>query len=174
MTKLEGSGRQKWKKAMTKTGGKRLRVRVAWDGIGWQRMNNIFVGELHWVITRSGGNRCWFRMRLGTAGLFADKKRCGLCEEDRCVLCDREEAEDVLHILVLCDEFQWERQKLLKGIGDIEGSDMWLKEFTEEDHVGKMAMLLGRKVVGCAAVKIENVIMAEVLRWWKRSKELIF
>ena len=23
--------------------------------------------------------------------------RCGLCEEDRCVLCDREEVEDVLH-----------------------------------------------------------------------------
>ena len=31
MTKLEGSGRQKWKKAMTKTDGKRLRVRVAWE-----------------------------------------------------------------------------------------------------------------------------------------------
>ena len=38
----------------------------------------------------------------------------------------------------------------------------------------KMAMLLGRRVVECAAVKIENVIMAEVLRWWKRSKVLIF
>ena len=24
---------------------------------------------------------------------------------------------------------------------------MWLEEFTEEDHVGKMAMLLGRRVV---------------------------
>ena len=62
----------------------------------------------------------------------------------------------------------------MKGIGDIEGSDKWLKEFTKEDHVGKMALLLGRRVVGCAAVKIENVIMAEVLRWWKQSKELIF
>ena len=41
--------------------------------------------------------RCWFMMRSGTAGLFADKKRCGLCEEDRCVPCDREEVEDVLH-----------------------------------------------------------------------------
>ena len=51
-------------------------------------------------------SRCWFRMRLGTPGLFADKKRCGLCEEDRCVPCDREEAEEVLHILVLCDEFK--------------------------------------------------------------------
>ena len=44
----------------------------------------------------------------------------------------------------------------------------------EEDHVGKMAMLLGRRVVRCAAVKIENVIVAEVLRWWKQSKEHIF
>ena len=34
-TKLEGSGKQKWKKVMTKTGGKRLRVRVGWDVIGW-------------------------------------------------------------------------------------------------------------------------------------------
>ena len=39
-------------------------------------------------------------------------------------------AEEVLHFLVLCDEFEWERQKLLKRIGDIEGSDMWLEEFT--------------------------------------------
>ena len=81
---------------------------------------------------------------------------------------------------MLCDEFEWERQKLLKRIGDIviEGSDMWLEEFTEEEHVGKMAMLLGRMVVGMdrmAAVKIDNVIMAEVLRWWNQlRKELIF
>ena len=50
-----------------------------------------------------------------SAGLFADKKRCMLCEEDKCVLCDSEEVEDVLHILVLCEEFQWERQELLSG-----------------------------------------------------------
>ena len=83
----------------------------------------------------------------------------------------------MLHFLVPCDEFEWERKKLLKMIGDIEGSDMWLEEFREEDHVGKMAMLLGRRVVGVdrmTAVKIENVIMAEVLRWWKQWKELIF
>ena len=53
---------------------------------------------------------------------------------------------------------------------------MWLEEFTEEDHVGKMAMLLGRRVVGMdrmAAGMIENVIMADVLRWWKQRKELV-
>ena len=78
-------------------------------------------------------------------------------------------------VIKLCDEFEWERQKLLKRIGDNEGSDMLL-EFTEEDHVGKMAMLLGRRVVGMdrmATGMIENVIMAEVLRWWKQRKELI-
>ena len=63
------------------------------------------------------------------------------------------------------------------NVGDIEGSDMWLEEFTEENHVGKMAMLLGRRVVGMdkmAAVKIENVIMAEVLRWWKKGRNSYF
>ena len=116
-------------------------------------------------------------MKSGTAGLFADKKRCGLCGDDRCVMCYREGVENVLHSLVLCEEFEWERQELLRRIGDIEGSDVWLEEFTEKDNVGKMAMLLGRKVVDLdrmAAEKIENVIMAEVLRWWKQSKELIF
>ena len=58
----------------------------------------------------------------------------------------------------------------MRRIGDIEGSHVWLEEFTEEDSVGKLAMLLGRKV----AENIENVIMEEVLRWWKQRKELIF
>ena len=58
-----------------------------------------------------------------------------------------------------------------------EGSQVWLEEFTEEESVGKMAMLLGRKVVDLdrmVAENIENVIMEEVLRWWKQRKELIF
>ena len=80
------------------------------------------------------------------------------------------------HFLVLCKEFEWERQELLRRIGDIEGSHMWLEKFTEEENVGKMAMLLGRKVVGLdrmVAENIENAIMEEVLRWWKQRKELI-
>ena len=92
-------------------------------------------------------------------------------------MCDREEVENVLHFLVLCEEFEWERQELLRRIGDIEGSQVWLEEFTEEESVGKMAMLLGRKVVDLdrmVAENIENVIMEEVLRWWKQRKELIF
>ena len=61
------------------------------SSLGWYRMaKNEF--RLENYIGSSQGQeavRCWFRMRSGTAGLFADKKRCGLCEEDRCVLCDR-------------------------------------------------------------------------------------
>lgn len=42
-----------------------------------------------------------------------------------------------------------------------------VKPLITEDHVGKMVMLLGRRVAGMdrmAAVNIENVIMVEVLR----------
>ena len=62
------------------------------------------------------------------------------------MLCDRDEVEDVLKFVVFCEEFEWEEQELLRRIGDIEGSDICLEEFTEEDHVGKM--LLGRRFVG--------------------------
>ena len=67
-----------------------------------------------------------------------------------------------MHFLVLCNKFEWEREKLLRRRGDIEGLDMWLEEYMEEDSAGKMALLLGRRVVGLdrmAAEKIEDVIM---------------
>ena len=64
--------------------------------------------------------------------------------------------------LVLCNKFVWERQKLWKTIGDIEGSDMWLEEFMEKRKIIGSVVGMDRM----AAVKIENVIMAEVLRWW--------
>ena len=72
------------------------------------------------------------------------------------------EVVDVLQFLILCEEFEWKRHELLRRIGDNEGLDILLEEFTEEDHVRKMAMLLGRRVVGLdrmAAEKIEDVIM---------------
>ena len=40
-------------------------------------------------------------------------------------------------LIVLCEEFAWERQELWGRRGDIEGSDVWLEEFTEEDNLGK-------------------------------------
>ena len=65
----------------------------------------------------------------------------------------------------------------MRRIGDLEGSHIWLEEFAEEDHVGKIALLLGRRFVGLdriAAERIEDVIMVEVLRWWEQQKELVF
>ena len=50
-----------------------MRVRVAWDGIGWQRREfrlEIYIG----LSQGQEAIRCWLRMRSGTAGLFADKK----------------------------------------------------------------------------------------------------
>ena len=60
------------------------------------------------------------------------------------MLCDSDEVQTVetsYFTLVLCEEFQWERQELLSRIGDIEGSgsDAWLEEFFGADNAGKMA-----------------------------------
>ena len=44
--------------------------------------------------------RLRFRLRTGSAGLFEDKKRCRMCTDDRCVLCDSGEVEDFKHFLV--------------------------------------------------------------------------
>ena len=46
-----------------------------------------------------------------------------------------------------CGEFQWERQKLLGRIGDIEGSGVWLEEFDGGDNIGKMVLTLAGRVV---------------------------
>ena len=49
--------------------------------------------------------RLRFRLRSGSAGLFEDKKRCGMVEEDRCVLCNGGNVEDVKHFVLECEEF---------------------------------------------------------------------
>ena len=36
-----------------------------------------------------------FQLKSGSAGLFEDKKRCRMVEEDRCVLCNEGKVEDV-------------------------------------------------------------------------------
>ena len=47
--------------------------------------------------------RLKFRLRSGYAGLFEDKKRCGMVEEDRCVLCNGGKVEDVKHFVLECE-----------------------------------------------------------------------
>jgi len=61
------------------------------------------------------------------AGKACRLAACLLTRRDVGRICDRDKVEDVLHFLVLCDEFEWERQKLLRRIGGIEGLDTWLQ-----------------------------------------------
>ena len=114
--------------------------------------------------------RLRFRLRTGSAGLFEDKKRCRMCTEDRCVLCDSGEVEDVKHFLVRCEEFRWERQRLVERIGRMEGTQEWLEEYWRAEEEGKMALLLGRSIQGDAGARVDECVMEEVLKW----KELVY
>ena len=70
----------------------------------------------------------WFKLRTGSAGLFEDKSGVG-CDDERCVLCNSCEVEDVEHYLVRCEEFRWERQALLEKIRQMEGTQEWIDEY---------------------------------------------
>ena len=48
-----------------------------------------------------------FRLRTGTAGLLVDNKRCGMCKDSRCVMCDSKEVDI---FLVDCEGFQGKLQ----------------------------------------------------------------
>ena len=109
------------------------------------------------------GVRLRFRLRTGSAGLFEDKKRCRMCTDDRCVLCDSGEVEDVKHFLVRCEEFSWERQRLVERIGRMEGTQEWLEEYWRAEEEGKVALLLGRSIQGDAGARVDECVMEEVL-----------
>ena len=65
------------------------------------------------------------RMDLGwrlTLGCYKVRKQSGASSgwgqaelptnrKNMCMMCDRDKVEDVLHFLVLCEEFEWERQQ---------------------------------------------------------------
>ena len=87
-----------------------------------------------------------FRQRTGSTGLFEDKNWCRMCDDERCVLCNSGEVENVEHFLVRCEEFRWERQDLLEKIRQIEGMQEWIDEFGRVRDEGKMALLLGGSV----------------------------
>ena len=52
------------------------------------------------------------RLRIDSAGLLEDKKRCRMVSDKRCVICDSGVWEDVAHFLVGCGEFDRDRQVL--------------------------------------------------------------
>lgn len=107
------------------------------------------------------GVRLRFRLRTGSAGLGHDKRRCGLWDDNRYVLCGSGEEEDVDHFLVACDEFDWERQVLLAEVGGVEGAKKWMEEFQWVNDKGKVAMLLGKGVEGvdgCVMEKVDDCV----------------
>ena len=101
--------------------------------------------------------RCRFRLRTGSAGLFEDKKRCRMTEDERCILCGSGEVEDVEHFLVRCNEFQGEREELLERVGEVEGADVWVEAFCRAGDEQRTAMMLGKQVEGLDAVVVERV-----------------
>lgn len=52
-----------------------------------------------------------YNVRSGATGLWVDKKRCGLCQDVRCMLCDNEQGE-----------FEAGRRVLLDRVKEIEGA----------------------------------------------------
>ncbi len=115
--------------------------------------------------------RLRFRLRTGSAGLLQDKKRCRMCEDRRCVLCDRLEEEDVGHFVLRCEEFGQERRCLLQSIGGIVGAEEWVKEYSDGDEGKKVAMMLGRKPAemdGEVMDRIHEKIMRDILTWWQK------
>jgi len=89
------------------------------SSLSWYRMVKEGAGLEQYTRSSVGHEelRLRFRLRTGSAGLLEDKKRCKMCTDDRCVLCDSGEVEDVKHFLVRCEEFSWERWRLLERIG---------------------------------------------------------
>ena len=123
------------------------------------------------------GIRLRFRLRTGSAGLFEDKKRCRMCDDERCVLCNSCEVEHVEHFLVRCEEFRWERQDLLDKIRQMEGTQEWIDEYGRVGDEGKMALLLGRNVKSLerkVSNRVDECVMEEVRKWWQRRKELVY
>jgi len=120
--------------------------------LNWYRMVKEVAGLEQYTRSSDGHEelRLWYQLRTGSAGLLEDKKQCRMCTDDRHVLCDSGQVEDVKHFLVRCEEFSWERQKLLERIGQMEGSQEWLEEYWRVEEEEKMALLLGRSIEGGA------------------------
>ncbi len=60
--------------------------------------------------------------------------------EDVCVLCDREEEEDVSHFVSKCEEFAMDLCRMLESVlvGEIVSTDKWLEEYIDRDEENRV------------------------------------
>ena len=67
----------------------------AMSSLRWYRAVKGVLGVEKYVASWEGHEaiRLRFRQRTGSAGLLEDKRRCRLCVDERCVLCNRSEGE---------------------------------------------------------------------------------
>ncbi len=66
---------------------------------------------------------------------------------------------------------------MLDKIDQVEGTEEWLEEYYRAEDEGKTASLLGRRVEGMAdqvVVRVNEWVMEEVTKCWKRRKNLMF
>ena len=47
-----------------------------------------------------------FRLRIDSAGLLEENRRCKIIIDERCVICESDAEEDVEHLLVTCGKFE--------------------------------------------------------------------
>ena len=63
-----------------------------------------------------------------------------------------------------------------KSCWKVEGADVLVEAFCRAGDEQRTAMMLGKQVEGLDAVvveRVDNLVMGEILNWWKR-KELAF
>jgi len=80
-------------------------------------------------------------MWSSSAGLFGDKKICDMVKEDRCVLCNGGEVQDIKHFIIECEEFEQYRCELLGRTRRIVGAEEWVNEYEECDGDTQLSLL---------------------------------
>ena len=70
-----------------------------------------------------------FRLRIDSAGLLEDKKRCNMIIDERCVMYESGAGEDVGHLLVMCGKFEKDWWVLVDEVSRIVGAGVWLEEY---------------------------------------------
>ena len=115
--------------------------------------------------------RLLFRLRIDSAGLLEDKKRCRMISDKRCIMCDSRVGEGVAHFLVGCGEFEREGLVLLDDVCRIVGAREWLGEFWRVDEEGEVALLLGKGVEGICNRVMEDVGECVCIGWVDGGRE---